>query len=179
MLAKNKAAAIRSLSDGEGYIEPAVVVEEARDPASILHDEFEWDDAVAAEQHRLDTARGLIRFVRLEVEIEETTVIAPYYVTDPTRPPRTQRYVELNRVARDREVAARVLSDELDRILAAIRRATNVAAVLGMSPELEAMLDEVNRVRLKAIAKTKTKSRAPKSPPPPRARAARSGTRAR
>jgi hypothetical protein len=180
MLAKEKAAVIRSLTDDDGYIEPAAVVEEARDERSPLHSEFEWDDTRAAELHRLDTARSLIRFVRLEVEVEETTVLAPYYVTDPMRPPKTpQRYVELTRVARDREVAARVLNDELDRILAAIRRATNVAAALGMSAELSAMLREVERVRLTAAAKVKPRAKLPPTPPTKRARLPRSGARAR
>jgi hypothetical protein len=44
-------------------LRPADVVEAARDTESALHACFEWDDTVAAEQHRLWQARQLIRVV--------------------------------------------------------------------------------------------------------------------
>lgn len=49
-------------------LKPSVVVEEARPENSPLHDEFEWRDDVAAEQHRLWQARHLIRVVEIEAE---------------------------------------------------------------------------------------------------------------
>jgi hypothetical protein len=36
---------------------PAVVVEESRDEAALLHPMFEWDDASAAERYRQGMAR--------------------------------------------------------------------------------------------------------------------------
>lgn len=48
-----------------GYLTPALVVEEARDPESPLHGRFEWDDGEAAEQYRQIQARRLIRLVRV------------------------------------------------------------------------------------------------------------------
>jgi hypothetical protein len=150
MLTKEKADRIRSLSDAEGHIEPSEVVADARDPSSPLHDEFNWNKEEAAEAHWLDTARGLIRFVRLEVQIEQTSVVAPFYVVDPIRPPRSKRYVELTTAARSADIANRVLIDECDRIVAAIRRAQSVAVVLGLSGQLDAMLADVSRLRSKA-----------------------------
>jgi hypothetical protein len=55
--------AIRSASGGE--LHPGPVVDSARDERSPLHRYFEWDDAKAAAQHRLDQARMLIRSVRV------------------------------------------------------------------------------------------------------------------
>lgn len=167
MLSKEKATFVRSLGDGNGHIEPAAVVEAAREPDSPIHDEFEWNVKAAAEQHWLDTARGLIRFVRLEVEVERETVIAPFYIVDPARPPRSQRYVELTRAGRDREIAERVMLDELDRIVNAIRRAQSVARVLGLSAKLEAMLEDVTRLKSKA-----ERAAASKAARKPRAKAA-------
>jgi hypothetical protein len=37
------------------------VVEAAKDPASPIHKAFEWDDALAAHEHRLSQARQLLR----------------------------------------------------------------------------------------------------------------------
>lgn len=43
------------------------VVERARSHNSSLHDHFEWDDAVAAEEHRLTQARELIGAITVHV----------------------------------------------------------------------------------------------------------------
>ena len=46
----------------------------SRDESSPAHDEFEWDDNVAAEKYRLEQARNLIvhiRIVREESEVHE------------------------------------------------------------------------------------------------------------
>lgn len=50
-----------------GYLDPALVVETARDESSILHNEFEWDDDSAAEHYRLAQAGALIRRVKFTV----------------------------------------------------------------------------------------------------------------
>lgn len=47
----------------KGEITPPDVLADARNPNSPLHSFFEWDDGEAAEQYRLQQARGLIRAV--------------------------------------------------------------------------------------------------------------------
>lgn len=49
----------------EQQLKPAKVVDESRPEAAPLHPVFEWDDQVAAEKHREDQARHLIRSVRV------------------------------------------------------------------------------------------------------------------
>jgi hypothetical protein len=44
-----------------GLLQPKEVVNEARSSKSPLHDRFEWDDSIAAEEYRLEQARQLIR----------------------------------------------------------------------------------------------------------------------
>jgi hypothetical protein len=44
---------------------PAAVVEDARPETALLHEAFEWDDALAGEQYRLWQARQLIKAVRI------------------------------------------------------------------------------------------------------------------
>lgn len=51
---------IRSRS-ADGILQAEDVVEFARDERTALHAEFEWDDSVAAHQHRLEQARKIIR----------------------------------------------------------------------------------------------------------------------
>jgi hypothetical protein len=47
----------------KGELTPADVVEDARSHNSPLHSFFEWSDTKAAQQYRLQQARGLIRAV--------------------------------------------------------------------------------------------------------------------
>lgn len=49
----------------EGRGEPSDVVEAARSPKSPMHAQFEWDDSKAAEAHRLEQARYLIRSIEV------------------------------------------------------------------------------------------------------------------
>ena len=51
----------------DGCIRPSVVVNEARPKKSPLHDDFEWDDAKAAEEYRLSQARQYIRITPVRV----------------------------------------------------------------------------------------------------------------
>lgn len=55
----------QGIYDEHGRLTAQLVVDEASDPESLLHSHFEWDDEVAAEQHRLAQARKLIRKVRI------------------------------------------------------------------------------------------------------------------
>lgn len=59
-----------------GRLSPRAVVDAARDPASVLHSRFEWDDSAAAEGFRLVQAQGLLRSVKIRVVVESR---------DPTR----------------------------------------------------------------------------------------------
>ncbi len=49
------------LADPERKLRPEQVVDAARPLTHLLHSKFEWDDGVAAEKHRLQQARQLIR----------------------------------------------------------------------------------------------------------------------
>jgi hypothetical protein len=50
-----------------GVLNPRQVVEAARDPASMLHRFFEWDDTAAAEAYRLAQVGALVRRVKLTI----------------------------------------------------------------------------------------------------------------
>jgi hypothetical protein len=51
--------------DSGGAVNPAAVVDAARDEGHPLHAAFVWDDTVAAERYRLAQARELIHSVRV------------------------------------------------------------------------------------------------------------------
>lgn len=58
---------LASIERKAGELTPAVVLERARSANSSLHDHFEWDDSIAAEQHRLGQAGELIRSITVDV----------------------------------------------------------------------------------------------------------------
>lgn len=67
----------------KGELTPGDVVNDARNPNSPLHPFFEWDDCVAAEQYRLQQARGLIR------------AVVAIYVSDDNPAVRQKAYVHI------------------------------------------------------------------------------------
>jgi len=52
----------------DGICQAQSVVDAARSKRSPIHDDFEWDDAVAAEEARRYTARSMIRMLVVVVE---------------------------------------------------------------------------------------------------------------
>lgn len=69
----------------KGELTPEDVLADARHDNSPLHSFFEWDDGAAAEQYRLQQARGLIR-----------AVVAVYVRDDEGKPAvRTRAYVHV------------------------------------------------------------------------------------
>ena len=82
----------------DGLITADGAVEAARDPTSILHREFEWDDTVAGHAYRLQQARALIRTWYPEVEYIKVEDAAPIehgiiYLHDPRISAHAQGYV--------------------------------------------------------------------------------------
>lgn len=67
-----------------GELTPNDVVADARNPNSPLHSFFEWDDGQAAEQYRLQQARGLIR------------AVVAVYVREDAPAVRTKAFVHIN-----------------------------------------------------------------------------------
>jgi len=150
-LSKDEELFVRSLADENGRIDPQDVIEAARPDDSIIHDRFTWNKDEAAAAHWRDQACQLIRLVKLEVHIEHRIIRGVAYVSDPERQPfERSRYLDITMAAKNEELAEQVLWNELDRIAAAIRRAQEVAAILGLSKKLGAMLANVSALQTAA-----------------------------
>lgn len=54
---------LERLAGERGDARYAAVVEQARSPESAMHAYFEWDNTAAAEAHRIDSARYLVRSI--------------------------------------------------------------------------------------------------------------------
>lgn len=144
-----------------GIVTPDGVVEAARDKHNPLHSEFDWDDASAAHQHRLDRARQLIRSVAyVVIDGGEATVARVHYIHHPERK-LEQGYIPLSLAAKNREIARGAMLAEIARCKSALIRAMNVADALGVESDLQEIFDAVEGIEDRINA------------PPPRGRRSR------
>lgn len=127
-----------------GILKPEVVVGEAADPRHPLHDRFEWDDAKAGHAHRVEQARELIRSVRVEVIVQKRRISTVFYVRDPSLPTNVSGYVSLPRLKTESELVEAVIAQEFARAEAALVRARDLAAALGLRENID---EEVERIR--------------------------------
>jgi len=129
--------------ENDGRLQPADVLTDARNADSPLHSHFEWDDGAAAERYRLSQARALIRSVKINVTVRDMPLSVVGYVRDPelqdTRDPGYRNVLQL----RTEEDSARAaIIEEMKRVANAARRARTLAAVLGLTDQIE----EIERI---------------------------------
>ena len=136
---------VRSLADAEGRITPDVVVEDARDKKSPLHSLFEWDKGKAAMAHWIDQARVVIGAVRIAVTHSTTITKAVMYVRDPDAA--GQGYRSVVNLKSEPDKARDSLVYTLEVAAGHLRRAYQMAETLGLSGEIEALLDRVAGVQ--------------------------------
>ena len=73
---------LRRLQDLYGSLNPEIIVENSKNPESVLYPIFEWDNKKAAYNYRLQQARILLNNIKLSVITDgETKEISVYEVT--------------------------------------------------------------------------------------------------
>lgn len=135
----------------KGILRPEDVVEAARPKGSVLHSSFTWDNRAAAEAHRINEARTLIRSVRVDITVNRVIVPTPYYMRDPRLAPE-QGYRSLGKLRTDEDLARETILAEFTRAIGALRRAKAIAAALSMSDEIEAIEQQVDALVGRASA---------------------------
>lgn len=65
---------LKRILDRDGVLKPKIVVDEARDESSVLHEMFDWDDSSAAEKYRLNQAMHIITSVTVTYKDKEVDV---------------------------------------------------------------------------------------------------------
>ena len=150
--------ALEALRERNGRITPQAVVQAAKNPKSVLHSQFGWDDRKEASLRRLDRARELItHYVTVTVIYKSEKITAPYYVRDPRAAPAEQGYMALVGPEMDRANATTTILSEFDRCSGAISRARRIAHVLdsqhpGLAGQLEELLARLIEVRERLAA---------------------------
>ncbi len=145
---------LEKIRRGEGgLLNPVSVVTFARNPVSSLHGYFEWDDTAAAEQHRLEQARRLIRACIHVIKMPDgADTIVPVFISLPG-----------DRVEGGYRVLAEVMASSVLResaltmVLAELAR---INAKVAQFKELARIYEEINI----AVRKHTTKTRAERKP---------------
>ena len=97
--------ALEEIRDGNGgHLTPAAVVDASRSANAPLHNEFEWNDGIAAELHRQEQARNLIRSIRIESVANSPRMFHATIVTG-EREYRTLDEIKLDEDLREQVVA--------------------------------------------------------------------------
>jgi hypothetical protein len=134
----------------DGLLTPEMVVADAKNPKSPLHEHFVWDTKKAAAQHWLDTARMLIRSVRVVVVTEHSVLSSVAYVRDSSLPGDQQGYRSLASIKSDRDRARETVMAEFLRAEGVMRRAREIAEVLDLSEDVDEIIEKIDTTRQKA-----------------------------
>jgi hypothetical protein len=122
-----------------GAVTPAIVVEDARPAGSPLHDGFEWDDAIAAERHREDQARRMLRNcwpVHIDADGVERPTLGYVHVDLPGGEP---VYVTTARAVSEADLYEQVRAEAMAAVQALRRRYEHIA-------ELEDVFRAIDRL---------------------------------
>lgn len=92
------------------------VLDSARPRQSPIHHLFEWDDRKAAEEHRLEKARYLLRAVVVEYYVEATR--KTIQVRAHTFSQREKGYISIKRVLTNEERRAELLEQAMEELRA-------------------------------------------------------------
>jgi hypothetical protein len=136
-------AALEALRDADGLLHIGSILEAAADPASPLHDHFEWDDTEAAHRYRLGQARQLIRAQKISVRIGPAVIRSVAYVPADS----SGAYRKLADIAPSSDQARQVILAELSRVAGALGRARNIASILHLESEIDHLLETLAAIR--------------------------------
>jgi len=148
---KNKEVVEKRLAEiasaNDGRLTPDLVVEDAQNPDSPLHELFEWNDGVAGHKYRIEQARQVITSVRVVITTEHKTVSTVFYVRDPEADATEQGYVSINKLRSNSDLARESIVIEFSRAASYLQRARTHAEALGMEDDVDALIANVERFK--------------------------------
>ena len=114
----NKAMEVCEKLRQNGGLSPQSLLDASRPKESVLHDEFEWDDSVAAEEYRLHQAGHIIRCIVVVHEKpadagkkEKSIPVRLYHPTHNVDDEKRGTYESITVIAKDTDMKARLMQD--------------------------------------------------------------------
>jgi hypothetical protein len=123
------------------------VVDEARNKKNALHAYFEWDDAKAADRHRLDQARRLISSFEIVMVRNEKSYRVQEFVESTRKPEDKQGYVSLDSIVDDRQAARDFIEREMQLAENYVAKCVDFAAVLDLTKRVEGLIEDIQDLR--------------------------------
>ena len=123
---------LEKLEQSDNGLSPSTLLEASREEGSLLHDEFEWNDGIAAEKWRLSQAQKIILNIRVVIEktdSEQERKERGFVVT----PGGNSAYVSLQAAFSNEEWKNHLLNqakEEMDMFIAKYSRLTELAPVI-------------------------------------------------
>lgn len=133
--------AIHALENKRGQIAPRQVVEAAKRKSSPLHDLFDWNVTSASGKWWLHQARLIIGAVTIQVQTTEFAYRASAYMVDTEATGAGYRSVVSLKA--DPDSARESLIYTLSVASGHLRRALDLAAPLGLSKEIDELLQKI------------------------------------
>lgn len=99
----------------EGRMTASDLVEDSRPDEAPLHDEFEWDDSIAAEKFREDQARAMIRHLTVKIEANDTEYeVRQYFIVESA----SKTYEPIQLILQDEDKTAALLEQAKREMIA-------------------------------------------------------------
>tara|TARA_R110000868_G_scaffold78701_1_gene224228 strand:- start:277 stop:744 length:468 start_codon:yes stop_codon:yes gene_type:complete len=140
-LTQAQLAHIKGLENRKGQITARRVLEDAKRKQSPLHALFNWDLQHAAERWWLHRARLIIGAVTIQVTHQDTVIKSPCYIVDTSV--KGGGYRTTVSMKTDTASARESLVYTLEVAAGHLRRAYDLAAPLGLSREIDALLAQI------------------------------------
>lgn len=142
-----RAALAAIAAANNNLLNPLHVVAAARDPGSVLHDEFEWDDDAAAENYRLVQAGALIRRVKFtlvrqdaqtkQLQIQTTRA----FQSRPSQRVKDAGYEPVEEIMADQEKRNELIDQVLRELKAYRKRYADLMALSGVWQAIDDAID--------------------------------------
>jgi len=140
---------LEAIHEEHGAISAEAVLEAATPKKSVMHDYFEWDNSIAAQEYRLAQARLLVRSIVVKVERNENesvTTRAFVQINQPLKddtPQVTGTYMPLSVVVQDTDLRHQLVKQALHEIDIFQRKYAALEEVIGYVIQLREALEAV------------------------------------
>ena len=131
----------------KGEITSQTVLDEARPESSPIHELFEWDDTVAAEKYRLNTASSIIRCLAIEVEDKDKKPIkckAFVNVSKESGVTAKGKFINVSSAMENEDTRDIVIKRALNELRAFQNKYKSLVEFAGLFEEIDNLLDKIS-----------------------------------
>jgi len=130
----------------DGTLRPESVVAFAKNPKTVLHKHFEWDDTVAAHQHRLHQARMIIRVSVMVISNDDDKKYRVFYSLKSDRS-NGIGYRPMVSIFSDEDLKKQMLQDALEDMQAFKQRYIELKELSEVFEAMEKLLTKNRRIK--------------------------------